>query len=79
MTRLMIRNANLRPPPLPRRLNANLHQPLVNVINFLIPELRAGLVRQQVAVSFHEGAAAGAVDDDRVEFFPRERREVLAG
>ena len=51
----------------------------MNIVDLLIPNPGAGIVRQEIAITFHERTATGAVDDDRIEFFQRERIEVLEG
>ena len=56
-------------------LHSDLDEPLVNVLHFLIPELRAPnkfrIVRQQAGVVFQVRTATAGVGDDRVKFLWR--------
>ena len=65
------------------RLNADLNEPLVDVLDLLVPEGGAvaigRVVGEQLVVVLEVGAAAAGVGDDGVELVRRELLKLLAG
>ena len=82
MTRFVIGHILRRKIFIGRRLDSDLREPFVNVFYFLIPKMRAFLIRrilgQKFRVMFQMRTAARRVRDDGVELFRRELIDVPA-
>ena len=62
--------------------DANLHEPLVNILDLLVPKHGAvaigGIIREQLAIVLQVRAAAAGIGDDGVELVGRELVDLLA-